>query len=111
MLVQCLRTTMNATAPRPINAINAPYPGDLVGVGVGVGVGMGVATVVGTTVVGTGVGTAVGAAPSRTLNNADPVTPWITASCVHAAVTLGDFHGTGGTAELAALALLSRLER
>ena len=28
---------MNATAPRPIRAINAPYPGDLVGVGTGVG--------------------------------------------------------------------------
>ena len=83
MLVQCLRTTMNATAPRPINAINAPYPGDLVGVGVGFTVvGTGVATVVGTAVVGTGVGTAVGAAPSRTLNNADPVVPWITASSV-----------------------------
>ena len=71
MLVQCLRTTMNATAPRPINAINAPYPGDLVGVGVGFTVvGTGVATVVGAAVVGTGVGTAVGAAPSRTLNSA-----------------------------------------
>ena len=74
MLVQCLRTTMNATAPRPINAINAPYPGDLVGVGVGVGgtvVGTGVAAVV--TGVAAVVGTGVGAAPSRTLNSAVPV--------------------------------------
>jgi hypothetical protein len=42
---------MNATAPRPINPINAPYPGDLVGVGVkGTVVGTGVAAAVGTAI-------------------------------------------------------------
>jgi len=37
-LVQCLRTTKNATAPRPIRATSAPNPG-CVGVLVGVAVG------------------------------------------------------------------------
>ncbi len=72
---------MNATAPRPINAISAPYPGDWVGVGVGVAVvGTGVGGVVGTAVVTAVVGTAVGAGPSRTLNSAVPVASWMTAS-------------------------------
>src|SRR5665647_582747 len=83
MIVQCLRTTMNATAPRPINAINAPYPGDLVGVGVGGTVGgTVVTTVVGTNVVTTVVVFVVGACPSRTLNSAVPVACWMTASSV-----------------------------
>ena len=64
---------MNATAPRPINAINAPYPGDLVGIGVGgTVVGTGVVAAVGTAVA-TGVTTGGGVVPSRTLNSAVPV--------------------------------------
>src|SRR5208337_2186066 len=74
MLVQCLRTTRSATAPRPIRATSAPNPG-CVGVLVGATV---VATVVGVmdgtvvTPLATAVGVAVGADAWRTLNSAVP---------------------------------------
>src|SRR5271169_132641 len=85
MLVQCLRTTMNATAPRPINAISAPYPGDfVVGIGVGATVvgGTVVAIVVTAGIVATTLGVTVGTEASRTLNSAVPVAVWRTAVSV-----------------------------